>query len=833
MIVSLNWIKELLGDQASSLPEVEVIADTLTRIGHEVEEIRTTSTLPDSVIIGEVLETQKHPDADRLNVCSVRISETEITSIICGAPNVAAGQLVPVATPGSVLPIYDKEGKPLKIKVSKIRGIESNGMICAMDELALGEDHDGIMVLNNEVTASDIGRPFAEVCGLLGDTLIEVSLTPNRPDAASHRGLARDLCAALGLSTVWSFSSHGGDDAQVDAQDQWSLRSVQSSNKEHVSIELKDSACPRYVARWVHNVTIAPSPLFVRQRLESLGLRSVNNVVDATNWVLHEMGHPTHAFDAAAFTSGSLRVQRFDHDTSFTTLDHVERTCPVGTLFICDGDKPVAIAGVMGGLESEVSDQTTDILLESAMFAPSSIRKTSKVLGLQSDASYRFERGADPLACMEAADRVIELIEAWAGGEVSTEVADVSEIQEYEPQAIEFDTALTTRILGHTIEDNVQFNTLTSLGCVVEESESVYPPSFRPDLTRPIDLVEEVGRLWDYNRLPEPSVQQVFVPQPIPQRESFIVACASACMRLGYREIQANSLIPKEDAQRAIDPALVIHTLNPVSSEATSLRPTLAIGGLNVFQRNRNRGVHAARCFEIGHVYRRTEGHSEGQGTWHQGIEERTHLWIGVTGPATVADWAQSSSTYRFDHLKRDLLSVLHVALGSSVQVHELTFVVDPSNPLVSTIHAQGDVIGTFTELGRKERSFYDLDSPTFMVEIDLDTCFEFWNNAAPTRAAEVSKFPSIDYDFALVVASDVTAGTLEEIIRETGSDRLHHVLCFDVYEGDQIAKNTKSLAFRCTFLDPTKTLTFNEVEDEIKLILNSLKDKTSAELRT
>ena len=829
MIISLNWIKELLGDQASSLPDVEVIADTLTRIGHEVEEIRSTSTLPDSVIIGEVLETQKHPDADRLKVCSVRISESETTTIICGAPNVAAGQLVPVATPGAVLPIYDKEGKPLKIKVSKIRGIESNGMICAMDELALGEDHDGIMVLNDEVTVSDIGRPFAEVCGLLGDTLIEVSLTPNRPDAASHRGLARDLCAALGLSTAWSFSSRGGN----DAKDEWSPRSVQSSNKEHVSIDLKDGACPRYVARWIHGVTIAPSPLFVRQRLESLGLRSVNNVVDATNWVLHEMGHPTHAFDAGTFESGTLRVQRFDEDVLFTTLDHVERTCPAGTLFICDGDKPVAIAGVMGGLESEVSDQTTDILLESAMFAPSSIRKTSKVLGLQSDASYRFERGADPLACMSAADRVIELIEAWAGGEVSAEVADVSEIQEYEPQAIEFDTALTTRILGHTIEDDVQFNTLTSLGCVVDNSVSVHPPSFRPDLTRPIDLVEEVGRLWDYNRLPEPSVQQAFVPQPIPQRESYIVACASACMRLGYREIQANSLIPKEDAQRAIDPGLVIHTLNPVSSEATSLRPTLAIGGLNVFQRNRNRGVHAARCFEIGHVYRRTDKEGKGKGTWHQGIEERTHLWMGVTGPETTADWAKAGSTYRFDDLKRDLLGVLRVALGSSVQVHELSFQVDESNPLISTIHAQDEVIGKFTELGRKERSSYDLDSPTFMVEVDLDTCFEMWRHSAQTRAAEVSKFPSIDYDFALVVASDVTAGTLEQIIRETGSDRLRNVQCFDVYEGDQIAKNTKSLAFRCTFLDSTKTLTFNEVEDEIKLILNSLKDKASAELRT
>jgi phenylalanyl-tRNA synthetase beta chain len=232
-------------------------------------------------------------------------------------------------------------------------------------------------------------------------------------------------------------------------------------------------------------------------------------------------------------------------------------------------------------------------------------------------------------------------------------------------------------------------------------------------------------------------------------------------------------------------------------------------------------------------VYRRTDKEGKGKGTWHQGIEERTHLWMGVTGPATTADWAQAESTYRFDHLKRDLLSVLRVALGSSVQVHELSFQVDESNPLISSIHAQGEIIGIFTEIGRKDRSSYDLESPTFMVEIDLDTCFEMWSHSTPTRAEEVSKFPSIDYDFALVVASDVTAGTLEQIIREAGSDRLHNVQCFDVYEGGQIAKLTKSLAFRCTFLDSAKTLTFNEVEDEIKLILNSLKDKASAELRT
>ena len=833
MNVSLNWIKELVGEHASSLPDVDVIADTLTRIGHEVEEIRQTSPLPDSVIIGEVLETEKHPDADRLKVCKVRISKDEISTIICGAPNVAAGQFVPVATPGSVLPIKDKEGKPLSIKASKIRGIESNGMICAMDELALGEDHDGIMVLNDEVSSSDVGRPFSEACSIVADTILDVSLTPNRPDAASHRGLARDLCAALGLATQWSFPS--ANSSRPD--NLWASNNAQSSNNGHVKISLPDEQCPRYVARWVHGVTIGPSPLHVRQRLESLGLRSVNNVVDATNWVLHEMGHPTHAFDAGSFSSGSLTVQRFDEEVDFTTLDHIERSCPAGTLFICDGDKPVAIAGVMGGLDSEVSDETTDILLESAFFAPSSIRKTSKTLGLQTDASYRYERGADPLACLEAAQRVVELIHDWAGGEISEEIADVFHSDGLEPASIPFDCSLTTRILGHEIESTDQFEALKSLGCNVDESTSnnsstkatVTPPSFRPDLSRPIDLVEEVGRLWDYNRLPEPTVQQAFVPQPIPARESYLMGCSSACMRLGYREIQSNSLIPKDEAHQAIEPSKVIHTLNPVSTEATSLRPTLAIGGLAVFQRNRNRGVHAARCFEIGHVYRRTDG----QGTWHQGIDERTHLWMGVTGPIHEGDWAISEKSYRFDHLKRDLLSVLKVALGSNVDTQHITFVTNTSNPLQSDIQAHGQSIGTFTELGRKERKTLDLDSPTFMVEVDLDRCFDVWTQAEPTRAKEVSKYPSIDYDFALVVASDVAAGTLEAIIRDTGSERLQRVQCFDVYEGDQIAKNTKSLAFRCTFLDSTKTLTFNEVEDEIKLILNSLKDKASAELRT
>ena len=404
MKISYNWLQEFIDLDISP----EELADKLTLIGLEVEEIEEYGSMLDGVIVGEVLETKSHPNADRLKICIVDLGEEKV-QIVCGAKNVASGQKVPVATVGSTLPIKLDDGSFLTLKKAKLRGEESNGMICAEDELGLGTNHDGIMVLDSDI---EIGTPISDIFDLYHDTIIDIAITPNRPDATCHLGVARDIAAGLNLELIKP-----------------SVKISDSLSNSDYSIEVESDKCHRYVGKLIRNVSIEDSPQWLQHKLKAIGLRPVNNVVDITNYVMYELGQPLHAFDFDNLNDGKIIVKEFDKEIEFETLDHNKRKCDPGTLFICDGKGPVAIAGVMGGLHSEVSDTTKNILIESAYFNPVSIRKTSKKQTLQTDASYRFERGIDPNLQAIAAQRASDLIIEVCGGEAEKGLADVHPIK--------------------------------------------------------------------------------------------------------------------------------------------------------------------------------------------------------------------------------------------------------------------------------------------------------------------------------------------------------------------------------------------------------------------
>lgn len=837
MKASVRWITEYL---TSPLP-VDLITETLTRIGHEVDETVAIGEVPNGVVLGHVREVKKHPDADRLTICRVDIGAgaDQTSQIICGAPNVAAGQWVAVALPGTTLPVKDKNGQPLTIAAAKIRGVESNGMICAEDELGLGNDHSGIMVFNDKVSPLDIGKPLSVAISLQSDTILDIGLTPNRPDASCHTGLARDLAAATHVDFMHPLSS-------VEPEEGFTVLEMNSEKTGNTSshplesqtpaVEIRNgSACPRYVGVVISGVKVGKSPERLKNRLESLGLRSVNNVVDITNEVLHDIGQPLHAFDLDTFSSGKVMIQTFEKTVSFTTLDHVKREYPVGSLFICDGDKPVALAGIMGGEESEVTDKTTNIFLESAYFEPSGIRKTAKIAGLQTDASYRFERGIDPQMTLKAALYAAKKISEVAGGQIQPLIRDVKSEAMPSEIHIHFRPKRAEVLLGTTL-DRVRLRDLfTKLEIQIEgdtqnsESWLCRVPSFRPDITREIDLIEEMGRLMDYNTLPVPDTQRAFVPTPVPKWESFKDRIRTIVSGLKYREIVTNSLLSAQAVHQFGNEEEIIHTLNPVSQDAVSLRSSLLAGFTQAVQFNANRESESMRFFEIGHVYSLTEK----DGDWIEGIRERSHLQLGLAGSRQIEDWRGKQLNYSVFDLKEDLTAFFQ-ALGMesrlSTRLHT-----DPLLQEEILIYQVNDMtiakVIPFSDVLRKK---LDVDLPMFAAEIDLTACFEVLSeNSVPLSYTEPSRFPPFTFDAAFIVEKATVVHEMKETILNSAGSLLQEVHVFDLFEGESIGMDKKSVAFRMTFLDRNKTLSSSDVEPVIQKIVNQLNASFAAVLRS
>lgn len=845
MKVSYNWLSRYVshGLTASELSEM------LTMSGLEVDEVETIGSSLDGVVVGHVLETRRHPNADRLTLCDVDLGDGAPVQIVCGAPNVAAGQKVPVATVGTTLLMPSRQNpsvrEPVTLQKAKLRGEVSMGMICAEDELGLSDNHEGIMVLDDDATP---GLPFAEYLLSRGievsDTVLDVAITPNRPDAVSHIGMARDIAALT---------------AQVLTLPEVFVPEPGGPASEQAAVEiLAPDACRRYVALLVRGVRIQESPQWLKQRLTAVGLRPRNNVVDVTNFVMYECGQPLHAFDFDQIAGRKIVVRLSEGNEPFRTLDSRDWILPDGTLLICDAERPVAIAGVMGGENSEVTDSTVNVLIESAYFDPSTIRRASKKLGIQTDSSYRFERGVDPQGQVWAAARAAQLIQELAGGEIVPGMIDNHPNPVPVRHAILRPSRLK-QVLGLEIPDEEVRQLLKAIGFEVTEqnaleviaehalegristADATEPtlhctiPSWRPDIEREIDIIEEVARLHGYHRIPEPAHSKI--PNKVPQSspgEELRDKIGMLLKGLGFREIYTNSMLRKEMAERfnqdvlGVDTAheRVVETLNPISQEMAALRPSLLPGLLQVMGFNQNHGRRTLRFFEFGHVYRRTDRRD----TLVPGYVEYESLIIGMSGLIDDAGWDTKERNCDFFDLKGAVESVLR-----ALRLPAVDFVPEYSGTEVTSYHvnvrSNGTRIGVVARVSDETTELFDLKTPVYFASFDWELVTELAAPLMAVRFTPISRFPAVERDIAVVVSRDEAVGPMVETIRLTGGSLLRDVSVFDLYQGEGIDADKKSVAFSLRF-GADRTLQDAEVDRLIAAIVEALEKTHGAVLR-
>jgi len=806
MKISLNWLKQYVNLDGLTVDEIE---NKITLLGLEVDEVIPVGSTLEGVVVGKVMTCIPHPDADRLKLTTVDIGADELVSIVCGAPNVAEGQIVPVATVGSTLPVEVKPGEFLTIRKSKIRGQVSEGMICAVDELGLGEDHSGILVLD---TDKPLGTPIIEVLKTNADTVFEISITPNRPDATCHIGVARDLSAVLNRPLCLPELNTSSNTGLV-------------SN--FIDIEIKNpEKCHRYTAKVIQNVTIGESPEWLKNYLTAIGLRPINNVVDVTNYVMYEFGQPMHAFDINEISSKKIVVQAFENETEFITLDSQTRKIPAGSLFICDDNRPVALAGIMGGENSEITSITKDVLLETAYFEPTGIRKTSKQTALQTDSSYRFERGIDPNVTLLAAERCAALIVELAGGNLVDGTLDVHPIKT-EPKEVSFKISYANRILGTGITQETAKDILTRLQfrveIVSEDELLVNVPTFRPDVERPIDLVEEVARVLDYNTIESPKNTAFHTPSPYPFHETFTEKNRSKSAALGFTEIYCSSLLSESYALKHKNSESLIRTLNPISKDLTYLRDTLKIGFLKTVSFNLNRGNHSLALFEIGHTFERTND----KGTFIDGIKEHSHIGFGLCGLKSNEEWIGKAQVYSFGDLK--------ARINAWFLSNRLSDLVTETYSEEGNLdyHIKKTKIGTLEVFEPNKNKALDLSYPVYFAEFDLTELEKFAEKLDEFKAVSIPKYPNFEFDLALVVDSTIQTGDMSSTLVKAAGNLLHSYHIFDVFEGGSLENGKKSIAYRLTFRDDSKTLTMQIVEPIIQKILKKLNNQFGAVLRS
>ncbi len=825
MNISYNWLREYVDLDL----EPGAVGEVLTMLGLEVDGIETIGPSLEGVVVGHVLEVQPHPNADRLTLCRVDLGDGEPVQIVCGAPNVAAGQYVPVATVGTTLHLPDRknpaERVAVTIKSARLRGETSEGMICAEDELGLSDDHSGIMVLDGAATA---GEPFRDYLARQGvsvqDTVYDVAITPNRPDAVSHIGVARDLAARLGKplrKPAVELPEDGGAVA------------------EQVTVRIEaPEACPRYVAMRVRGVTVQESPAWLQQRLRAVGLRPINNIVDVTNYVMYECGQPLHAFDVECLAGRSIVVREAGAGERFTTLDGKERLLPEGALMICDTERMVAIAGVMGGENSEVTDRTTDVLIESAYFDPASIRRTARALGMQTDASYRFERGVDPEGQVWAAARAAALMAELGGGRVEPGVVDAHP-NPIERRAVRLRRGRLTQMLGVEVPVGDVEAYLTALGFELTPEGAVSywctVPSFRPDIEREVDVIEEVARLYGYDRIPEPD--RIPIPNQVPREAPearLRRRSRTVLLGRGFREVYVNSLLRRDVAERFNQPVLragrpagaIVETLKPISQEMAALRPSLLPGVLQILAHNQNHGQDVLRFMEFGHVFVRADE----AGAPVPGYAEHTALLLALSGPDTPVAWDRAPRAVDFFDLKgavEDLLDALRLPDVTMTPVYDAT----PVTAYHLEVRA-GDVrLGIVARLAEAVQEAYDLREPVYFAELDWDALVDRAAERLEPAYQPVSRFPVVSRDLAVLVDRDQPAGPLLAAIREAGGALLLEATVFDLYQGDRLEPGKKSLAFALRF-GADRTLTDREVDACVQGIVAVLEQRFGARLR-
>ena len=808
MRISWNWLRQYI-DTDLTPQQAAVI---LTSTGLEVESVEPHEPVKgmlQGVVVGHVLECARHPDADRLSLTAVDIGQGEPLRIVCGAPNVAAGQKVLVATVGATLRMSD--GGSLTIKKSRIRGQESNGMICAEDELGLGQSHEGILILHPSAVP---GTPAAQQLGLVSDHVLEIGLTPNRTDAMGHAGVARDLIAAINYRE--------GKQLELKLPDVSAY--AQDDDARGTPVEVKDAlACPRYCGVTLTHVRVAPSPKWLQDRLLAIGLKPINNVVDVTNYVQHELGQPLHAFDADRLAGQRILVRKAAQGEAFTTLDGKERKLDAEDLVIADAEKPACIAGVFGGLTSGVGDATATVFLESACFDPAHVRRTARRHGLNTDASFRFERGADPEITEYALRRAALLLKEVAGARIASAITDIDHGRRSKAE-VKLRFADVEQLTGIAIAPDDIVRALELLDFHVMDRNAqgitVQVPGNRADVRRPADVIEEILRIHGFDRVPLPA--RLMAP-PVRHEaltlESLRRDTGAHLAARGFREIMTPSLVSQQRSATSgvANEAQLVRLSNPLSTELDALRPTMLFGALLVMAHNVNRQQRDLRFFERGRVY-------AAQG---EGARETETLSMAITGRRWNDNWrSDDRSSVRAD--AQEEVEALLARLGLRGQWTEAEH---PLLDACAELRVQKRLIGVLGQVKLKELRSADLNQPVFCAELNeealLDAC-----RAATITYAEVPRFPSVRRDLSLLVPDAARFEELRRIATQAERKLLREVGLFDVYQGDKLPAGRKSYALSFILRDEEKTLTDEQVDKAMGRIRAALEKEAGAEVR-
>lgn len=820
MNISYNWLKEYIDFRLSP----EELADALTSIGLEVgtvEEVESIRGGLRGIVIGKVLTCVEHPNSDHLHITTVDLGNGEPTQIVCGAPNVAAGQTVVVATVGTTL--YDGDNE-FSIKKSKIRGVESFGMICAEDEIGIGTSHDGIIVLNEEVKP---GTPAAEYYNLKSDWLIEVDLTPNRVDAASHYGVARDLSAWLACHaepsqlhrpSVEAFATDRPDGA--------------------VAVEVDDyEACPRYSGVTIRNIKVGESPEWLKNYLSAIGQRPINNIVDITNFILLGMGQPLHCFDVDKIDGGKIVVRKCKQDTPFTTLDGVERKLDERDLMICNADKPMCIAGVFGGLDSGVTESTTSIFLESAYFNPTSIRKTARRHGLSTDASFRYERGTDPNITMYCLKLAALMVKELAGGEICGEPVDIypKEIKPY-PVTLRYD--YLNALVGKDIPSEKVDSIVKSLEMEIvnhsDESVDLLVPTYRVDVQRPCDVVEDVLRIYGYNNVDfsrnlRASLSFKTITDSSNELRELI---SNQLTATGFNEILNNSLTAESYYEGLTDEHHApVKLLNPLSNDLNVMRMSLLFGGLEVIEHNVNRRDADLMLYEFGKIYNRDLSIESTAENPIAPYTETERLGLWLTGNIRSGNWARPEEKATFFDMKA-IVANIFARLGINDKEIELKPVKSPfySNA-VEIATRSGKQLGTLGIVAKAMLKRCDVKQEVIYADLDWTALVKLAVKKNVTYAPLPKTHP-VKRDLALLLDEAVTMAQVEKIVRDSEKKLLRGVELFDVYQGKNLEPGKKSYAISITLQDDEKTLQDKQIEAVMGKITANLQKQLGASLR-
>jgi phenylalanyl-tRNA synthetase beta chain len=818
MNISYNWLKDYIKIDLKP----EEVSQILTNIGLEVEAIETYEQVKggmEGLVIGKVLTCEKHPNADKLSVTTVDIGKGEPLHIVCGAPNVAAGQKVVVAPEGVTL--Y-KGNESLTLQKVKIRGEISEGMICAEDEIGIGTDHEGIIVLEDDLP---VGKPAKDHYQIEHDTIFVIGLTPNRIDSSSHYGTARDIAAFLSqkskvLLTKPDVSAFKTDSVNFPVE---------------VIIENPDS-CRRYAGVSVAGVTIAPSPEWLQKKLLAIGLSPINNVVDITNFVLHELGQPLHAFDADRIAGKRIIVKNMPAGTRFTTLDGQEHELSSEDLMICDGERPVALAGIFGGLESGITDATKNVFIESAYFNPVSVRRTSKRLGINTDSSFRFERGADPTITILALKRAAMLMKELAGGKIASDIVDVYP-SPIEPCMVELSYKNIDRLIGKKIEHNLIKNILKSLEFEIkqenEQGLAVLVPPYRVDVTREADVIEEILRIYGYNNVEiSEELHGSISYTSKPDREKIVNIVSDYLTDSGFHEIICNSLTKAGyyDNLVGYTSERLVRILNPLSNDLNVLRQTLLFGGLETIIHNANRKNPNLMLYEFGTCYFYDKKNMNNDPL--DNYSEYQHLALFMTGKKNETNWLTKEDSFSFFDLKAYIENIF-LKLGFQVddfQTEDLENRKDIFSKGLAYRH-QKDTIAEFGLVASRLLKMFDLKADVFYANLYWDRIINKLRDHK-IRFSELPKYPEVKRDLSMILDKSVTYEQIKKLAYQTESSLLKNVHLFDVYDGEGIEKSKKSYAVTFVLQDLTKTLVDSEIDEVMARLMSAYEKKLGAKIR-